>query len=141
MPRLSAEARMATAFRAGAKPPQPPRDLGPAAAAVWRSIMQSKPLGFFDSSLPQLAVYCRIMATLDRISAELEETPPGTERSAQLVKEVRALGSVVAVHGRQLRITNTARIDRKAGILDEAGPGRLLDDDLLGGRAVWGRRC
>jgi hypothetical protein len=124
---------MATAFQSRATPLQPPADLSPAAAEVWRTVMRSKPPSFFDASLPQLAFYCRTMATLDRISAELEQTPAGSERSRELINEVRVLAQVVAVHGRQLRVTNSARVDRKAGILDEARP-RAFDDPLIGGR-------
>jgi hypothetical protein len=73
------------------------------------------------------------MAAFDRASAQLEKTELGSVRSEALVKELRALSSVVAVHGRQLRIVNSARHDPKAGVLNEPGSPALVDP-LIGVR-------
>src|SRR5437763_14405013 len=59
MPRISAEARAAATYRAGGKPPAPPKALGEEARAIWQAIVKERPVGWFDSgSLVLLRQYC-----------------------------------------------------------------------------------
>jgi phage terminase small subunit len=59
MPRISPEARSAAAFLTGGKPPEPPKHLDIAAAAIWREIVASKPVDWFDAGAQVLLEnYC-----------------------------------------------------------------------------------
>jgi phage terminase small subunit len=47
MPRQSAEARSAAAFRQGGKHPVPPKHLSDDAKALWREMVEDRPVDYF----------------------------------------------------------------------------------------------
>jgi hypothetical protein len=135
MPRLSAEERAALAYRTGFKLPPHPRHLSAPARHLWRAILQSRSTDYFDpSGLAQLGLYCEALVQCERLSTKLAETAPETPISSQLSKDLKTLTTIVAAHGRALRLTMQARVNRKDGILDEIRrPVAVVDDRLLGG--------
>src|SRR5579859_6634031 len=95
MPRISAEARSAAVFRAGAEPVGPPAHLCRAAAAIWREIVASKPADWFDvGARPVLASYCTISARIADLTVKLEKA---RKRGAQ--EEQRSLDGRLAMFG------------------------------------------
>lgn len=138
MPRASAEARAAAAFRAGAKRPAPPAWLCAEAAAHWRRIVGDKPIGWFDAgSLPLLAQYCATLVRARQLAEAVAAVPPDAKGAQAL--EVRLMGvngSCISL-ATKLRLSVQAGVDRKSRLLDERGPGEVAAaDPLLGGKVV-----
>jgi hypothetical protein len=147
MPRISAEARAAAAFRAGAAPPPAPPNLSRDAATVWAEIVASKPVDWFDPGARiLLECYCEtsvharaIAKRLDRWrrTGTLEEARSWEKRYALLI------GSLVML-ATKLRLTVQALIDRRSRAILERGnlepPRAGRHDRLLGGEAVWGKK-
>ena len=138
MPRASAEGRAASAYRAGEKRPEPPAGLNAVAAAEWRRIVASKPLGWFDAgSLLLLETYCATFARLRDLLALLDETPPNEKGAAYLEQRIMGLNGSCATLATKLRLTVQGAVDRKSRMLDEKGPGEeAAADPLLGGKVV-----
>lgn len=142
MPRISAENRGAIAYRSGSKPPPAPARLDPEAAAIWRVVVRSKPLGWFDaSSLALLELYCTTLVKARQVAVELaplEVRTPGVER---LERRLIRLNSNTIALATKLRLTVQAAVNRRSRMLDEAGVGDHFDG-LLGGSAFarLGRR-
>ena len=105
MPRKSPEARAGTTLAAG-KPPPPPASLSPAAAKLWKEIVEARPAGHFDAgSLPLLHSYC---ACLDH----LPKADIGSAAHRRLLSCITTLAT-------KLRLTIQANVHRRAGLLDE----------------------
>lgn len=140
MPRISAEHRAAIAYLSGCNPPPAPAKLDPEAVAIWRRIVQAKPIGWFDeSSLGLLGLYCTTLVKAQQVAVELaplEVHAAGVER---LERRLTRLNSSCIALATKLRITVQASVNRHSRILDEAGASDDFDG-LLGGSAVV-RRC
>ena len=73
MPRASAEAKSAAAFRAGGRAPEPPPHLTKEAADVWREIAASKPSDWFDpGACVLLEDFCNATIHARAISRKVE---------------------------------------------------------------------
>lgn len=87
MPRQSAEARAAGAFQAGGAPPPPPKHLSKEAAAVWRDIVASKPLDWFDAGAQiLLEAYCESAVHHRALTRKITALRRG--RGAELFAEI-----------------------------------------------------
>src|SRR5512133_1662490 len=119
MPRISAEARSAAAFRAGALRPKPPARLSAAAKRLWREIVDDRPVDFFrPGSLSQLEQYCAFTTELRRVTKALKTASP--EDCRKTLRSAKDLAAMLATLARQLRITVQADVDRRAvGKLNE----------------------
>jgi len=143
MPRITPENRSSSLFLSGSKPPPPPRDLDPPAAKLWRAITSSHPADYFadGASAAQLALLCQTMVALERAAKMMARELIGTPRATQAIADYKNLSLVAQIQARGLRLTKQAAHNRKAGILDEAGPGKMLDESsLIGGGAVLRRQ-
>ena len=135
MPRKSAEALAAAHFRAGGRHPEPPADLNPEAAKLWRSIVDCRAIDFFrGGQLEMLARYCRLAVIQDRNVAALEVDPSNPAALAATV----ALEPKVVALATKLRITvqsETGRhgLSQATGKISERGT-KL--GSLLGGYAI-----
>ena len=130
MPRLSADARAAAAFRTGGHRP-PPRGLCPRARAIWRAIVLERPVDWFDAgSAPLLRIYVVLAAYAEQLEVRLVA---GDRRAlGELVRTSRTMTTLAV----KLRLSVQSTVRRDAGMLDERLPvpaGPL--SRLLGGRA------
>jgi hypothetical protein len=101
--------------------PEPPVTLDEAQADLWRSIVEQKPAGWFDSaSIPLLAAYCRAVTTCDAVAREInklgkrclkEET---FARVAKLKKLDEAQAKLMATLATKLRLTQQSRYTPQA---------------------------
>ncbi len=145
MPRQSADARSAAAYRAGAEGPPPPKRLGKETAAEWRKIVASKPADWFDAGAQiLLEQYVTVVVHERAIWAEIhrlegEKEPDETEiarferRACKLVQLMCRLAS-------SLRLSVQASVDWHSRKTGERGAttGDARRDELLGGFAVHG---
>ncbi len=141
MPRASAEGRAAAAYKAGGKPPAPPAGMSAEAAIIWRAIAGSKPIGWFDAgSLPLLQSYCENSAQCRKIEIELRELDIDDPLAGKLEKRLVSLNSACTTTATKLRLTVQNLVERHSRMITEAGPGDVEEneDQLLGGKAVWG---
>lgn len=129
MPRISVEARAAAAHRAGSRHPKPPGHLKGRARVLWREIVASKPLDYFDpANQGLLARFCALSSYAEWLEVRLADDP-----TAALADELRKTSAVTGVLAVRMRLTVQATVDRKSGQLDEKGPGQVLH--LIGGQA------
>jgi hypothetical protein len=141
MPRTSAEERAASFYRAGKVRAKPPTQLSPAARKIWRAIVASKPVDWFDyGSLGLLADHCQSRARLEAIWTRLHEVKAGSPESLSLAKEMRIHSARMSTTARQLRLTVQHAITRQASMAgestDPAVLARRAASHLLGGYAV-----
>lgn len=131
MPRISAENRSASVFRAGGKHPEPPKGISPRAKRIWRDIVTSKPFDWFEAgSLVLLRSYCVIAAD----AQELEERSLEVGvRSEAVMESLRRSALAMTTIATKLRLTVQSSLDRRSGQKDEKGPAKLT---LIGGRSV-----
>jgi hypothetical protein len=135
MPRISAEARAASAYEAVRRRPGPPKDFSPQEINLWRDIIRSKPAGWFDAgSLPLLEQYCRSIP----IASDAAKEAKSLDKDA--VSRLATLNTSIAMLATKLRLSVQAAVDRRNRILDEEGAGEKAGDHLLGGKAVWGNK-
>ena len=140
MPRISAEARGSAAFRAGKRPPAPPKSLSPDAAEIWVSIAATKPADWFVSGAEVLLErFCR-----KAIEARLNDVKIDRLREAGADRDVMAaekhgcvLDQTLATLATKLRISVQAMIERHSAKIGERGDEAASADRLLGGAAVW----
>ncbi len=138
MPRKSAEARAGEAWRAklvpAPVPPPPPPDLSPAARALWRRIVKSKPADRFDAAdLPLLRQLVVLSVQSVAVENALAAADVNDDAAPRLERRLRGLAATCAGLAAKLRLTPHSRIDRRAAELTKgAGPAA---DRLLGGRA------
>jgi hypothetical protein len=148
MSRMSAEARGASAFRAGNRPPPPPENFSDAAAAIWREIVGSKPVDWFDGgSFGLLRQFCRTMAQAESVALQLAATETDeqkidalerrivAQRLEALERRLIALNTCCTTLATKLRISVQAKISTRSGMLTEKAD-KDADDALLGGRAI-----
>jgi hypothetical protein len=100
--------------------PEPPVDLTPAQAQVWRAVASTKPADWFTAdSHPLLAAYCRHVVAADRIARlidnlEAEERPDLGEYNHLLKMRDRESRAMVGL-ARSMRLTQQSRYDHKTG--------------------------
>jgi phage terminase small subunit len=126
MPRQSAEARGAAAFRAGAVPLEPPKHLSKEAAALWLAITACKPPDWFDpASAVLLEEFCEVSTHLRALYQHLARLREAGAWSEAAVTERRWLrvGARLTTLATKLRLTVQAGVDRKSRMLDERGSG------------------
>jgi hypothetical protein len=132
MPRSSAESLAGAAYRAGGKPPQPPKHLSVKARALWREITTSRPVDFFSpGATTLLAGFCEMAAAQEGNLRALAGSPADLE----LQKAAREMATILNSTAVKLRLAVSSSVRADAGILNEkstaAPEGR--DDDLLYG--------
>jgi hypothetical protein len=142
MPRKSPEERSAAMYRAGGKPPEPPADLNPDAARIWRLIASSRPADWFDhGSLPLLRRLCRTAVSVERLHDAYDALDPTSSKAAELAKQITAMNASVAGLSQKLRLSVQNAIVWDSGKRTErAGLGNspLRKSRLLGGFALAG---
>jgi hypothetical protein len=138
MPRRhSAEQRAGSFFRVGGQPIEPPRVLTTRAKRIWREIVTSKPMDWFDAgNAGLLADHCETQALLEEIWARLRRFPVGSKESAVLINQHRTVRNNYAVSARLLRLTVQQTTERQATKNAERGS---VSDDLVGGVATHRR--
>ncbi len=138
MPRISAEERSASMYRAGGVAPVAPDTLTADQKKIWRDVVSAKPADWFDTgNLALLRRYCWLVSRSDRVTGALEEAEPGSERALLLIKELTPLNAAVATFARQLRLTVQAQIGTKDRKITEKGSAQVEDDALFVGKSKW----
>jgi phage terminase small subunit len=136
MPRASAEERAAAFYRAGNKAPAAPKALSSRAQAVWRQIVSSKPVDWFDPSHHgYLADHCETWARLEEVWAGLRQVHPGSDESRILMNALKILRGNFSVSSRHLRLTVHEAVDRKAAKATEQ-QAAATGNELIGGGAT-----
>jgi hypothetical protein len=114
---MSPEARAAAMFRQG-KAPAPPAHLDKEAKRLWRSITSAYPTDFFAAGTEPLLEAYVIAMQMHRFYQEMWSLNPGDE---DITKRLCMVTSTLNTTAQKLRISNSARIPKKSGILDEKG--------------------
>ena len=96
---------------------EPPSDLTSAQADVWRAVVSTKPVDWFQAdTAPILAEYCRAKVMCDLLAAQIEGAMAGGEAGEVKAlldmrdKESRRLTSIAT----KLRLTNQSRYTPQA---------------------------
>ena len=134
MPRKSAEDIAAARFRGNptGQHPQPPATMPPPAAAIWRDIVEARPVDFFaPGSLHLLEQFCRLVI-VQRHNLDLVESDATDNDALTRVTKTSAALTTLATKLR-LSIQSASRIGEAATKAAEAAP-KL--DGLLGGHAI-----
>jgi hypothetical protein len=139
MPRQSAEEMSASFFRAGKDFPKPPPGMSAKARRIFREIVASKPIDWFDANCVRiLRIHCENIVKADEVSDSFATVKPGSKAFTELSNQMRTLSAVIATSSRQLRLTVQTQVnwlDRKSR---EKAPEALapeLEVGLLGGHA------
>lgn len=143
MPRISAEARGAAAFRAGGAVPEPPKALSKESAAVWREIAASKPTDWFDAgSLVLLEDYCNAVVHARHIEERMQVLRKAEAWSELSDWEKRAALATTRLTGlaTKLRLSVQAAVEWHSRKIGEKGQKDTAGDTLIGGKAVWGEK-
>jgi hypothetical protein len=137
MPRISAEARSAAAYRAGSRPPAPPKSLKPAVARIWREIAAAKPADWFDgATLRLLRRYCRTLGQAEAVADELDAVAVSSDAARILERRLVALNASCTTMATKLRLTVQSTVDWHDRKNSERGLGEVAADSLIGGGAV-----
>lgn len=102
--------------------PDPPASLTEEQGVLWRSIVDQKPAGWFDSaSEPLLAAYCRAVTTLDAVAKEINKLgkrcladPEKLTKVLRLKKLEDAQAKLMAALATKLRLTQQSRYTPQA---------------------------
>ncbi len=138
MPRISAEDRSASAFRAGGERPEPPKRMTAPAKELWREIVADRPIDFFrPGSLSLLEKYCQVTVEDRRIVRRLARMRVDDADYASWHKVTVANSAMCMSLGSKLRLTVQADVDRHSRKIEERGDASATDD-LIGGSAVHG---
>jgi phage terminase small subunit len=108
MPRQSAEARSAAVWREGGEHPKPPKHLSTAAKAVWREIVDCRPVDFFQPGALHLLEQLCVMVVAARgvaqnrqhggaRTASEPERPPLPARAAPISSAIKSACSRSAI--------------------------------------------
>jgi hypothetical protein len=135
MARFTAEERSAEYFRAGARPAEPPRGMTAAGRKVWRSIVASKPVDWFDgATLEVLRFHAENIASAQAASRDLRKVKPGTPQFRAIAGDMKSISVSLGHSSRQLRLTVLVDVQgQKAGERGVVGDGNV---DLIGGPAL-----
>lgn len=133
-------AKLAVVAKLPGSRPQPPADLSPEAAAIWRAEVAIMPPTWFRNSLRPLADLCRRTARLElleRAMSDLEILDPVGALHTKIWHELRAATGDETRHTgalrRQMRLTQQSQRDPKAagvGARNAARTGTDDEDDL-----------
>jgi hypothetical protein len=119
MPRMSAESLAGAAYRAGGKPPAPPKHLSARARTIWCEITTSRPVDFFlPGATTLLAGFCEMAAAQESNLRALAASPSDLEMQ-KAAREMATTLSSVAV---KLRLAVSSSVRADAGILTEKEP-------------------
>lgn len=141
MPRQSAEARGAAAFRAGAAPPAAPKTLSKDAAAIWTDVVASKPVDWFDAGARILLEnYCETAVQARALAKRMVSLRKAAAWEEMRVWEKRLalLNRTLVTLATKLRLSVQANVEWEARKNGERGIPAKARDPLLGGAAVWG---
>src|SRR5215467_783047 len=115
MPRRSSAETAASFYRATRQRVEPPRRLPARAKAIWREILASKPIDYFDvGHHGLLADYCETQEALERCRVDLRRLRLDCATSDRLFDRTIKLGSRLSTLARQLRLTVQWTTDRRA---------------------------
>ena len=135
MPRTSAQERAAAFYRADNTVREPPKELSQRAKAIWREIVRSKPIDWFDGgSLGLLADHCETQARLEECWAVLRRLPVGSADARAIMAEVKILRPNFGRSAALLRLPVQYMVDRRATLAGERAPANQ-GDALIGGEA------
>lgn len=114
MPRKSAESARLTAVTSLPLRPDPPETLSECEAKLWRDVVATKPVEWFQAdSAPLLVEYCRAKSVCDRLSdliLGLDETDPKGLADLKSILDMRDKESRrLATLGCKLRLTQQSR--------------------------------
>lgn len=131
MARMSAGERAAAMWQtqsAPGKPPEPPEEMGPAAAKIWHEIVDCRPADFFaPGALHMLESFCVAVVEAREVMKLVQRNPGRRDHAAAL----KHLVTIEATLGTKLRLTMTQAYRTDNRKLDEyVKPGQ----SLLGGR-------
>lgn len=137
IPRHSAEERAASFYRVTRKGLLPPSKLPHRAKAIWREIVGSKPIDFFETGqCGLLADYCETQSRLEECNADLRRLDLGSEESDRLFNRTIKLGQRMSRLAPQLRLTVQWSVERHSTKAGEAAPGLEIGGELIGGRTL-----
>ena len=129
MPRLSAEDRAASAWRAGGEPPKPPKHLSRKGRAMWREIVASRPADYFAPGATQLLAAFVVASVAMRELAPKIATDPGDKDLAEAFRRHSAVAATMAT---KLRLAVSSAVKAHSGKLTERGGAH---GPLIGGDA------
>ena len=135
MPRTSAEERAASFYRAGSKPAAPPRILSTRAKYIWRSIVNTKPVDWFDAgNFGLLADHCETQVLLEEVWARLRRYPVGSREGRALLGDLRTGRGNYLKSSQALRLTVQYAVERRSTMAGETQVSTT--DALLGGASI-----
>ena len=130
--RKSAES-MSIVTSLGVKPPEPPGELSETEAALWHSVVSTKPGEWFQGTLPLLVAYCKHCSTARLLDQEIGEfttkwlkTDEGLERYRKLLSMRELQTKTVIALSRVMRLTQQSRYtpQKAATMSDRTTPGK-----------------
>lgn len=121
MPRRSADDLITAAFLPKLEPIPEPRTLQPARARqIWKEVVQSKPVNYFQvTDTPLLTRFCTIAARCEAVEQLLAVTPADAKGAPQLERRLASLAASLAGLAQKLRLTVAHRIERHAAARSE----------------------
>jgi hypothetical protein len=94
--------------------PEPPSDMGEAAAAVWRSVVDAMRSRWFTGENRDLLVrYCNAMAEAARLESELARVGVGLPSYDRIAARYNAMATLALSYARALRLTPRANKESK----------------------------
>jgi len=110
--------------------------MSPAGRRIWRGIIASKPVDWFDADqLESLLGHCENRARFNELSLRLAQEDVGSKAFRELAVNLKMIGTTVASSARQLRLTVQNTADRRQAKLAEKGSA-MSGDVLVGGLAI-----
>lgn len=93
--------------------PEPPRDLTPAEAAVWRDFVADMPAAWFRPvTLPLLKSYCRCAVRMDDLEHAYRNAEDD-EECERLEGRIERQGKLMTSLSTKMRLTQQATYDKK----------------------------
>jgi hypothetical protein len=106
--------------------------MSPAGRAIWRRIIASKPIDWFDADqLESLAGHCEVRATFNQLARRLAAEDVESKAFRDIAINMKMIGPSVASSARQLRLTVQNTTDSRKTKLSERGSA-MSGDDLVG---------
>jgi hypothetical protein len=115
MPRKSSEARAALLYHSGGKAPAPPAHLDRAGKSLWRTITHAYPVDYFRPGSEQLLEAFIEAVIMRRFYVKMWRDSPDPDH----IRSITLLTNTLNQTAQKLRISNSARINRHSGMLDE----------------------
>jgi hypothetical protein len=131
----SAAANAVVISGAFGKRPEPPDDLTPRQAEIWRETAASEPVDFFNTSALRslLADYCRHREAAENVSSIINQFRPEWLKNGEAVKRYQSLLRIresetraATAMARALRLTNQSRYTPGAARTAAANAGKGL---------------